>query len=254
MRGYTPRMKRPNGAARAAVAWGTVAAAGFACAALFPILRAQGVEVGCLLALAGALLAAIGAVASVVSALRARLVTRLRAGESVLAHWTYPDGVEDVLQSAGTPDPGTWRRVLFRVIVPILIAIDFLWVLASPGSMGLALSILAAGILVAGAAAALEPLVRRARRKRAPREAVISVRAAHAFGTLYAWTHLGARIVDAGVVPGKVPTLEVSYLRAAGLGTRPSTVSIPIPPGEEARASAIVCALLATRTGTPAPE
>ena len=247
-------MRRPNGQARAAVAWGAVSAIGLAGAVLPLALGMSGVEGGYALTFAGALLAVIGAAAAAVFTLRARLLSRLFAGSGVLAHWTYPEGVGELLSDCEAFPRRTWGRVLFPVGIPICVGIASLCLFADPGAARRVLPILFGAILIAGALTALEPTVRRAKRERAPREAIVSLDVAYAFGAFHVWSQWGASIVDAGVVPGRAPLLRVSYLRLAAPGRQLATVAIPIPPGEEARAWDVARALLRTQDSPERPR
>ncbi len=251
---YTATMKRRNGQARAAVAWGAVSAIGMAGALLPLVWEVEGMEGGYALAFGGGVLAVCGAMAAWVFALRARILVRLFSGTGQLAHWTYPESEQAAHADRECAAGRTRNRALFRVIAAVCTAIALLYLLADPDAVGVTLPVLIGSLLLSAAGAELWPRLRRWGRQRGVPEAIVSLEAVYLLGTLHTWTLLGAHIEDCEVTPGRTPELSISYSPGMLGGRRPASAAVPVPPGEEARASDVARALRATRVGSEFPE
>ncbi len=246
-------MKRRNRQAEAAAAWAAVSLAGVAGAVLPFAVGMDGMSGGYAAAFAGGIVAMSGAGVSAVSAARARVVARLFADGGALLHWTYPESLRAEHADRGFIESRRRNWALLRVTAAVCTALAFLFVLARPHARGVVISVLLAAVVALAAVAAMEPfLERRCRRRQIP-EAFVSFEAAYVFGMLHAWAQFGARVEDAGVVPGTTPLLRVAYSTPLRMGSKSAVVMIPIPAGEEGRASDVARVLLARqeRSGLP---
>jgi hypothetical protein len=248
---YTAVMKRRNGQARAAVAWGAVSMIGMA-GALLPLTWGQmdRMDGGYALAFGGGVLAVCGAAAAWVFALRARILARLFSGTGQLAHWTYLESEQAMHADRECAEGRRRNRALFRVIAAVCAAIALLYLLADPDAGRVVIPVLIGTLLLSAAGAEVQPRLRRWRRRRGVPEAIVSLEAAYVLGTLHAWTLLGAHIKDCGIAPGGAPELSISYSLGMLGGRGPASATVPVPPGEEARASDIARALRAVHADT----
>ncbi|MCX6092337.1 MAG: hypothetical protein NTX23_05680 [Candidatus Bipolaricaulota bacterium] len=238
-------MKRRNRQAEAAVAWAAVSLAGVAGAILPFAVGMDGMSGGYAAAFAGGVVAMSGAGVSAISAARARVVARLFADGGALLHWTYPESLRAEQADRGFIESRRRNWALLRVTAAVCTALAFLFVLARPHTRGVVIGVLLAAVVALTAVAAMEPfLERRCRRRQIP-EAFVSFEAAYVFGMLHAWAQFGARVEDVGIVPGAVPALRVEYTTPLRLGLQDAVAMIPIPPGEEGRASDVARALAA---------
>lgn len=236
------------------MAWGAVSAIGIAGALLPLVWEVDGMEGGYTLAFGGGVLAVCGAMAAWVFALRARILARLFSGTGQLAHWTYPESEQAAHADRECAEGRTWNWALFRIIAAVCTAIALLYLLADPDAGRVVIPVLVGSLLLSAAGAELRPRLRRWGRQRGVPEAIVSLEAVYVLGTLHAWTLLGAHIEDCGVTPGRTPELSISYSLGVLGGRGPASATVPVPPGEEARASDVARALRATRVGSASPE
>jgi hypothetical protein len=222
-----------------------MAAAFAAAGAALPL--ALGVDVmagGLAAAFVGGVLSVCGIAASLVFAARALSLARLLRGEEVLVHWTYPDIARATATAETSPRDEDARGVGPLVVVAFALALGgCFWLLAPSVGRGVFFGFVGLALVVC-IAAGLAPRMRRARRARAIPEAALSLEGAYVVGSLHAWGLLGARIESAEVTATSVPRLQVTYSSPVPYGRRETVVTIPIPPGEEERASEAARALL----------
>lgn len=194
------------------------------------------------------LLTALGALWTQRAVRRSRFAEQLVAGDGVLARWALDSSVAAAfLDEKMADERASLRRCLF-VGGAIVAAASILVVTLDPdgGWAGVG-ALLAAAILLSGAALIGPRFVRAARGKALP-QAAIANDGAYVLGIVYVWAPGAARVRDASIVSGEPPELRVVYRVPTHLGGGYAVASIPIPPGAESSAAETARALREVRT------
>ncbi len=235
-------MKPGNPLVRVAAVGAATAAVGIAGAVLPLAMRTASTAGGGALAIPGGLLAGAGLVVAVVYGLRGRVLGRMLRGEGVLARWSYaPEATADLLSRTLAEERKRGRR-LFLVCSAVCIAAATIVGLARPGAGRYVVPAALSSVFLSAAAADVVPRLRHSRRCRGLQEAIISRDGAYVCGRLYAWSLLGAYLVEVRLAPGDVPALEVKYRTPIG-GEELATACIPVPSGREGWAADVARAL-----------
>jgi hypothetical protein len=250
-------MKRRNPQARVALIWVLIAVLGAAGTILPTALGMDGMGGGYAVAFVSGFVALCGVIVAAIFAVRARVLGRLLSGRGVLAHWTYPaeDRADHVEAELAEERKGSWA--LFFVIAGLSLVIGVGFLVADPDAGRFVFLVLACVVALLAGVAALAPRIRRARRRRAVPEAIISLEGAYVLGMLHTWRLLGARVEETRVAEGKRPVLRVNYSAPVLygrllFGRQSYAVLIPIPRGEEGRAHDVARALQGEGDGSAA--
>jgi hypothetical protein len=237
-------MTRRNRYAGMAAAWGVVSLAGIA-AMVAPWIAEVGSGWDAPAMFAGGVLALGGAALATLSGVRARIVARLFADGGALLRWAYPQAIREDAIARALDERRRRNRALGRVAAIGCAALAFLFAAIRPSDRGLIFAVLLTALVAVAVLTKVEPLVWRARQLRGVGEAYVSLEAAYVLGTLHAWSLCGAYVADAGVVPSAMTALRVAYVTPLRPGREDVVALIPIPPGEEGRASEVARALAA---------
>lgn len=223
-----------------------IAAIGVIVMFLPAILGIEGIDGGYAIILLGVVVIITGIVAFIIYTWRANKLDAMLGGKNLLVHWTYSQDEWQRYTERAHEDKKSASRILFYIISGFALATGIGFFIKDPDSGKYVFLAMLGLIFLMGIIAYVTTMLDYRRNKKNLGEAYIARDGLFLNGVLHTWKGLATRL-DTVVYEEEAQSLVFTYVALDRVGLHPYTVRVPVPQGQEAKASELLAQFKAHR-------
>ncbi len=203
------------------------------------IVGMEGMDGGYAVILLGVVVIITGIVAFFVYTWRAKKLDAMLGGKNLLVHWTYSQDEWRRYTEKAHEDKKSASKVLFFIISGFAIVIGAGFFIKDPDSGKYVFLAMLGLIVIIGFVALLTTMLDYRRNKKNLGEAYVATDGIYLNGVLHTWKGLATHL-DNVVYEEDARSLIFTYVALDRIGLHSYTVRVPVPQGQEAKASELL--------------